>query len=139
MDLGGIAAAATAQPDGRYASLVFSHRTFAQLVTAVAWGAMGNPGESPRDRPVLGRYFAVPPSACCRRALGPYFAKPVRDCMLNALRSVRTGFWAALMVLAAGLGPFAVRWAIALHTTAVLGGVFAEALENAPTSPQHCR
>lgn len=55
--------------------------------------------------------------------------------LLNALRSVPELVWAALMVLAAGLGPFAGTLAIALHTTGVLGRLFAEALENSPRQP----
>ena len=55
--------------------------------------------------------------------------------MLNLLRSVPELVWATLMVLAAGLGPFAGTLALALHTTGVLGRLFAEALENAPTAP----
>jgi len=55
--------------------------------------------------------------------------------LLNALRSVPELVWAALMVLAAGLGPNAGTLALALHTTGVLGRLFAEALENAPVAP----
>jgi phosphonate transport system permease protein len=54
---------------------------------------------------------------------------------LNVLRSVPELVWAALMVLAAGLGPFAGTLALALHTTGVLGRLFAEAIENAPQGP----
>jgi phosphonate transport system permease protein len=55
--------------------------------------------------------------------------------LLNFLRSVPELVWAALMVLAAGLGPFAGTLALALHTTGVLGRLFAESLENAPPEP----
>lgn len=54
---------------------------------------------------------------------------------LNALRAVPELVWAALMVLAAGLGPNAGTLALALHTAGVLGRLFAEALENAPQAP----
>jgi phosphonate transport system permease protein len=54
---------------------------------------------------------------------------------LNFLRSVPELVWGALMVLAAGLGPFAGTLALALHTSGVLGRLFAEALENAPPQP----
>ncbi|MCR6477612.1 phosphonate ABC transporter, permease protein PhnE [Variovorax sp. ZS18.2.2] len=57
--------------------------------------------------------------------------------ILNFLRSVPELVWAALMVLAAGIGPFAGALALALHTTGVLGRLFAEALENAPREPEH--
>ena len=52
--------------------------------------------------------------------------------LLNVLRSVPELMWAALLLIAAGLGPFAGTLALALHTTGVLGRLFAEAIENAP-------
>jgi len=56
--------------------------------------------------------------------------------VLNVLRSVPELVWAALMVLAAGLGPFAGVLALALHTLGVLGRLFAETLQNAPRSAE---
>lgn len=55
--------------------------------------------------------------------------------LLNALRAIPELVWAALTVLAAGLGPNAGTLALALHTAGVLGRLFAEALENAPPEP----
>lgn len=55
--------------------------------------------------------------------------------LLNALRSVPELVWAALLLIAAGLGPFAGTLALAAHTTGVLGRLFAEAVENAPPGP----
>lgn len=55
---------------------------------------------------------------------------------LNLLRSVPELVWAALMVLAVGLGAFAATLALALHTTGVLGRLFAEALENVAPAPE---
>ena len=55
---------------------------------------------------------------------------------LNFLRSVPELVWAALMVIAAGLGPFAGTLALALHTTGVLGRLYAESLENVPALPE---
>lgn len=55
--------------------------------------------------------------------------------LLNALRAIPELVWAALMVLAAGLGPNAGTLALALHTAGVLGRLFAEALENTPGAP----
>jgi phosphonate transport system permease protein len=52
--------------------------------------------------------------------------------LLNALRAVPELVWAALLLVATGLGPFAGTLALALHTTGVLGRLFAESLENAP-------
>jgi phosphonate transport system permease protein len=55
--------------------------------------------------------------------------------VLNALRAIPELVWAALLLISAGLGPFAGTLALALHTTGVLGRLFAEALENAPCGP----
>ncbi|KJH80625.1 phosphonate ABC transporter, permease protein PhnE [Stutzerimonas stutzeri] len=62
-------------------------------------------------------------------------AKGFSRLLLNALRAVPELVWAALMVLAAGLGPNAGTLALALHTAGVLGRLFAEALENTPNAP----
>lgn len=56
--------------------------------------------------------------------------------VLNALRSVPELVWATLTVLSVGLGPFAGVLALALHTTGVLGRLFAESLQNAPAAPR---
>ena len=55
--------------------------------------------------------------------------------LLNALRSIPELVWAALLLISAGLGPFAGTLALALHTSGVLGRLFAEAIENAPPGP----
>ena len=52
--------------------------------------------------------------------------------LLNALRSIPELVWAALLLIAAGLGPLAGTLALALHTIGVLGRLFAEAIENVP-------
>jgi phosphonate transport system permease protein len=55
--------------------------------------------------------------------------------LLNALRSVPELMWAALLLITAGLGPFAGTLALAMHTSGVLGRLFAESIENAPQGP----
>ena len=55
--------------------------------------------------------------------------------LLNALRAIPELVWAALLLISAGLGPMAGTLALALHTTGVLGRLFAESLENAPPGP----
>ncbi len=79
---------------------------------------------------VLGLFLALPAAGRCGVAAGA-----LARLLLNALRSVPELVWAALMVLAAGLGPNAGSLALALHTAGVLGRLFAEALENAPPGP----
>ena len=63
-------------------------------------------------------------------------AAPARG-LANLLRSIPELVWAALMVLAVGLGPNAGTLALALHTTGVLGRLYAEALENTPATAAH--
>ncbi len=55
--------------------------------------------------------------------------------VFNLLRSVPELVWATITVLAVGMGPFAGTLALALHTTGVLGRLFAQAIENAPIQP----
>ena len=61
--------------------------------------------------------------------------RPPTRLLLNVLRSVPELMWAVLLLIAAGLGPFAGTLALAIHTTGVLGRLFAEAIENAPEGP----
>jgi len=55
--------------------------------------------------------------------------------VLNMLRSIPELVWAALLLISAGLGPLAGTLALALHTTGVLGRLFAETIENAGSGP----
>ncbi|TAF99558.1 MAG: phosphonate ABC transporter, permease protein PhnE [Betaproteobacteria bacterium] len=82
---------------------------------------------------VFGLLLAVPASKSHAddRAL---WRTPTR-LILNALRSIPELVWAALLLISAGLGPFAGTLALGLHTTGVLGRLFAEAIENAPPGP----
>jgi phosphonate transport system permease protein len=79
---------------------------------------------------LLGLGLALPAAGRFGRA-----AAALARFVLNALRSIPELVWAALMVLAAGLGPNAGTLALALHTAGVLGRLFAEALENTPAEP----
>ena len=62
-------------------------------------------------------------------------AKSITRFICNFLRSVPELVWAALMVLAVGLGPFAGTLALILHTSGVLGRLFGETLENQAPNP----
>jgi phosphonate transport system permease protein len=55
--------------------------------------------------------------------------------LLNVLRSVPELMWAVLLLIAAGLGPFAGTLALAVHTAGVLGRLFSESIENAAPGP----
>ncbi len=82
---------------------------------------------------ILGLMLALPASKAYPedRAL---WRTPTR-LLLNALRSTPELVWATLLLIAAGLGPFAGTLALGLHTAGVLGRLFAESLENAPAGP----
>ena len=79
---------------------------------------------------MLGVILALPASGRYGRAL-----RAAVRFVLNLLRSIPELVWATLMVLAAGLGPFAGTLALGMHTSGVLGRLFAEALENTPVEP----
>jgi phosphonate transport system permease protein len=82
---------------------------------------------------VGGLLLALPAS---RRLAGRVSALRVASrLLLNVLRSIPELVWAALLVIAAGLGPLPGTLALAAHTTGVLGRLFADALENAPPEP----
>ena len=80
---------------------------------------------------VIGGLIALPAAG----RLG-WPAKWLARSLLNGLRSMPELVWAALMVLAVGIGPFAGTLALTLHTTGVLGRLFAESLENASPIPE---
>ena len=56
--------------------------------------------------------------------------------LLNVSRSIPELVWASILLIAAGLGPFAGTLALAAHTTGVLGRLFADALENSSPLPE---
>jgi phosphonate transport system permease protein len=79
---------------------------------------------------IFGLLLAVPAS---RSYVGdPAKWRFLTRLLLNALRAIPELVWAALLLISAGLGPFAGTLALALHTTGVLGRLFAESIENAP-------
>jgi phosphonate transport system permease protein len=79
---------------------------------------------------VLGLMLALPAAGRCGAV-----PRGIARLTLNFLRSIPELVWAALMVFAAGLGPFAGTLALMWHTTGVIGRLFAETLENAPPEP----
>lgn len=82
---------------------------------------------------VFGLLLALPASRT--HAGDRALARAPTRLLLNALRSIPELVWAALLIISAGLGPFAGTLALATHTTGVLGRLFAEAIENAPAAP----
>ena len=82
---------------------------------------------------LLGLTLALPASKT--HAQDPARWRAAARVLLNALRSTPELVWAALLLITAGLGPFAGTLALGLHTAGVLGRLFAEALENAAPGP----
>jgi len=58
-------------------------------------------------------------------------ARGIVRLLMNVMRSIPELVWATILLVAAGLGPFAGMLALAFHTTGVLGRLFADSLENA--------
>lgn len=81
---------------------------------------------------VLGIALALPASGRFGR-----IARSFIRLLLNVLRSIPELVWAVILLIAAGLGPFAGTLALAVHTTGVLGRLFADALENLPPAPEN--
>ncbi len=109
-------------------SAAFVAKTVWAAVETLAMSALGTLLAA-----VFGLAFAVPASRAW--AGDPARLRTPTRLVLNALRSIPELVWAALLLIAAGLGPLAGTLALAMHTTGVLGRLFAEAIENAPPGP----
>jgi phosphonate transport system permease protein len=87
----------------------------------------------------LGTLLAVAGGMLLALPASGRFGAPARAAtrvFLNVLRSIPELVWASLLLVAAGLGPFAGTLALAAHTSGVLGRLFADALENAQPLPE---
>ena len=108
--------------------LAFLNRLLPAALETLAMSALGT-----LIAALLGVALALPASKT--HSADPAHWRAITRLLLNALRSVPELVWAALLLIAAGLGPFAGTLALALHTSGVLGRLFAEAIENAPQGP----
>ncbi len=121
---------------GRFLLELTSPNLSAAFVAKTAWATvetLAMSGLGTLLAAIFGLALAVPASR-----VSPADPAPLRTPMrlvLNALRSIPELVWAALLLIAAGLGPLAGTLALAMHTTGVLGRLFAEAIENAPPGP----
>jgi phosphonate transport system permease protein len=133
LDMDNLASAEGLGQMGKYASRFLNPDFSSAHLQNVAKGALETIAMSAMGTllaAILGLLLALP-------AAGRYgwVLQGLARLLLNALRAIPELVWAALMVLAAGLGPNAGTLALALHTTGVLGRLFAEALENTPAEP----
>ncbi|PMU10921.1 MULTISPECIES: phosphonate ABC transporter, permease protein PhnE [unclassified Pseudomonas] len=133
IDLGELGGSANLKQMGAYAQRFLSPDLSASHLQAIGHGALETIAMS-----ALGTLLAAVFGLLLALPAAGRFGWPLQSAarlVLNALRAVPELVWAALMVLAAGLGPNAGTLALALHTTGVLGRLFAEALENTPPEP----
>ena len=121
---------------GRFLAEFFPPDLSPAFLTKVGWGTLETLAMSALGTALAaagGLALALPASRLYagHRA----WARAPTRLVLNALRSVPELVWAALLLISAGLGPMAGTLALAMHTTGVLGRLFAEAVENAPPGP----
>ena len=134
IDVRALVAAESLRLMGKFIAEFFPPDLSAAFVAKAAWGALQTLAVA-----LVGTLLAAAAAAVLALpASGRYGGVPrvAARGVLNQLRSVPELVWAALMVLAAGLGPFAGALALALHTTGVLGRLYAESRENAPRGPE---
>ncbi|MFJ5254898.1 phosphonate ABC transporter, permease protein PhnE [Pseudomonas sp. NPDC088414] len=133
LDLGELGSANSLKQMGAYAQRFLSPDLSATHLQAILKGALETLAMS-----ALGTLLAAVFGILLALPAAGRFGWPLQSAsrlLLNGLRAIPELVWAALMVLAAGLGPNAGTLALALHTTGVLGRLFAEALENTPPEP----
>lgn len=106
---------------------------FLHKVAVAAWETLAMSAVGTLLAAIAGLALALP--AARLHAGDAAMARAPTRLLLNALRSVPELVWAALLLISAGLGPLAGTLALALHTSGVLGRLFAEAVENAPPGP----
>ncbi|GAC1409842.1 MAG: phosphonate ABC transporter, permease protein PhnE [Burkholderiaceae bacterium] len=104
----------------------FLHKTAVATLETLSMSALGTLVAA-----ALGVCLALPASG---RFGAP--ARAVVRSVLNVMRAIPELVWASVLLITAGLGPFAGTLALAAHTTGVLGRLFADALENGPQAPE---
>ena len=130
IDYSGLFSAESLRLMWRFVAEFFPPDLSSAFVAKTGWAALQTLAVS-----ALGTLLAVLLGAALALPAAGRFGSAARHAtrlVLNLLRGVPELVWAALMVLAAGLGPFAGALALALHTSGVLGRLFSEALENTP-------
>ncbi len=106
---------------------------FLRKVAWAAWETLAMSALGTALAAALGLVLAIPASRMSAQD-SAWLRSPTRW-LLNALRSIPELVWAALLLISAGLGPMAGTLALAMHTSGVLGRLFAEAMENTPAGP----
>lgn len=120
----------------RFIGELLAPETSTKFLTKLAWAALETLAMSALGTllaVVFGLALAVPASKT--HSDDPARWRALSRMLLNMLRSIPELVWAALLLISAGLGPLAGTLALALHTTGVLGRLFAESIENASPGP----
>ncbi len=134
IDYSGLFSNESLQSMARFVAEFFPPDLSSSFISKTTWAALQTLAVSALGTllaVLLGAALAVPAAGRLGGA-----ARHAARLLLNVLRAVPELVWAALMVLAAGLGPFAGALALALHTGGVLGRLFSEALENTPPAAE---
>jgi len=121
---------------GKFIGELLAPETEARFLAKLGWAALETLAMSALGTllaVVIGLALAVPASKT--HGDDPARWRGVSRMLLNMLRSIPELVWAALLLISAGLGPLAGTLALALHTTGVLGRLFAESIENASAGP----
>ncbi|MDR3393734.1 MAG: phosphonate ABC transporter, permease protein PhnE [Parasulfuritortus sp.] len=84
---------------------------------------------------VLGGLTAIPLGALAARGSGPAWLRHPALLLLNTLRSIPGLIWGVLFVAAVGFGPLPGIFALAFHSTGMLGKFYAEILEHMDPAP----
>jgi phosphonate transport system permease protein len=125
-----------AQSMGRFVAEFFppdTSREFLNKVVVGAWETLAMSALGTALAAVAGLALALPASRLFEGQTA--WARSPTRLTLNALRSIPELVGAALLLISAGLGPLAGTLALAIHTTGVVGRLFAEAIEHAPPGP----
>lgn len=107
-------------------AMPFLHKTAVATAETLSMSALGTGIAA-----LFGVMLALPASGRFGR-----IARGATRLLLNVSRSIPELVWASILLIAAGLGPFAGTLALAAHTTGVLGRLFADALENCSPLPE---
>ena len=86
---------------------------------------------------MLACIFALIASPAAAKGIAPGFIVFITRRLFEILRAIPEIVWGLLFVTFAGIGPGAGVIALGLHSTGVLGKLFAESLENVPPDPIH--
>lgn len=84
---------------------------------------------------VLGCLAALPLGTLAARTIGPVWCGAPIRLFLNTLRSIPGLVWGVIFVAAVGFGPLPGVFALACHSTGMLGKFYAEILEHVDPGP----